>query len=120
MVNLRQALQSPREYAIPIAKQLSDLVQTSYYSGQSRGSSSTVQDYVADKKTTSNLGHPSSQPQLQHQLPPTIHVQPPPEVFLATTELDMGDQQDPIQQMDQQDFEQRHFSAPQMEWDASR
>ncbi len=55
-----------------------------------------------------------------------MNIQPPPEAPAMTTEVAMGDQPEPVEQMYKQDFEptstaeQRRFSAPQMEWDASR
>jgi hypothetical protein len=98
--------------------------QTSYYSGQGRDAPRTVQSYVTGENTTTYLGYSSAQPQPQGL--PQINIQPPPEASVTTTEGAMGDQPEPEEQMAQHDFEptptaeQRRFSAPQMEWDASR
>jgi hypothetical protein len=101
--------------------------QTSYYSGQSLDAPRTVQSYVTGEKTTSYLGYSSSSPSSQpQQQPPSINIQPPPESSVTTTEAAMGDQPEPVEQIDNQDFEptptteQRRFSAPRMEWDALR
>jgi glycogenin len=100
--------------------------QTSYYSKQTQDAPRTVQYYVKGEKTTSYLGYSQAEPQPNQPPPPTIHVQPPPEASVTTTEGAMGDQPEPVEQMDKEEFEptptaeQRRFSAPHMEWDASR
>lgn len=101
-------------------------VHTSYYSGQALDAPRTVQDYVTGEKTTSYLGYSSSYPPPQPEQPPALTIQPPPEASFTTIEPDMGDQPERIEEMVKQDFqptstvEQRRFSAPQIEWDASR
>ncbi|KAF7506524.1 hypothetical protein GJ744_011670 [Endocarpon pusillum] len=101
-------------------------VHASYQTGRPRDTPRTVPNYVTGEKTTSYLGYSFSEPQPQHEPAPWIDVEPPPEAPATTTEEAMGDQPEPVEQIDKQDFEptstveQRRFTAPQMEWDASR
>lgn len=94
-----------------------------YVSGSYAPSSTNVQSEVKGESSSTDNGYPAT------GYPPTSIPPPsqsPPEASLTSTEAPLTESNEQIEQLEQglieptPTVEQRKFSAPQMEWDATR